>query len=215
MMTPPDALKARILAATKSRPAPTRKSSAPTIGALVALAVALSVGVLYAFGGPHHADGRPTELGNIVVVGLTILAAVASFFALPRPSSMLPRSRGQLLGVIVGAPLLLGLWIMAWHPAYADPFERLGVRCFAMTLLTAPWPFVALARWSTRIDPVHPRLSGAALGAASGAWAGVMVSLWCPLADPAHVARGHMLPFAVLALGGAALGSRLFGLRRV
>ncbi len=215
MMHPPDSLKARILEAAKKNPVPARKSRVPMSLALAAAAVLAMLAVLDFFGGPHHADGRPTTYGSAAVGCTMVVAALASFTVLPRRRSMLPRSRAHLLSVAIGVPLLVGLCTMLWHPLYDDPFERLGVRCFAMVMLTAPWPFIALSYARDRIDPVSARLSGAAMGAASGAWAAVMVALWCPLAEPGHVLRAHVLPVVVLSLAGAVLGTRLFGLRRI
>jgi uncharacterized membrane protein YfcA len=49
----------------------------------------------------------------------------------------------------------------------------------------------------------------------AGAWAAVMVELWCPLAAHGHVLVGHVLPLLVVALAGSAIGVRMFRLRRV
>lgn len=62
-------------------------------------------------------------------------------------------------------------------------------------------------------DPVHPGVTGAALGAASGAWAGVVVDLWCPVSHPAHIAVGHIFPIVLLSLFGLALGRRIIAMR--
>ena len=115
----------------------------------------------------------------------------------------------------IGVPLLVGAWLVLWHATYADPFVRRGIRCFALTAMTAPCPFAALAFASRRVEPRHPGTAGAALGAVAGAWAAVMVELWCPLSAQAHVLVGHVLPLFALALGGAAVGARIFRLRRV
>ena len=123
---------------------------------------------------------------------------------------MLSRPRGQLLAVMIGVPLLVGLWVGLWHAAYDDPFARTGLRCFALTAATAPWPFAALVSLRRRFDPVHPMFTGGALGAAAGAWAAMMVELWCPLASAGHVALGHAAPVAALVLAGALAGRRLF-----
>jgi hypothetical protein len=48
----------------------------------------------------------------------------------------------------------------------------------------------------------------------AGAWAAVMVELWCPLAVQEHVLVGHVLPMLALALAGAAFGARAFRVRR-
>lgn len=213
-----DPLKQRLLAAARSQPVPVRTEGAAQrllapLALLCAAAGAMCV-PLWVAGGPAHAAGRPAESGAWVLGGVLLLAVAATWLSLPPARSMLPRPRGQLLAVMAGVPLLVGLWLVLGHPAYADPFERTGLRCLALTAATAPWPFAALARWSRRLDPVHPRLTGGALGAASGAWAAVMVELWCPLADLAHVALGHVVPLGLLVALGALAGGRLFGLRR-
>ena len=54
---------------------------------------------------------------------------------------------------------------------------------------------------------------GAALGVASGACAGLMVILWCPVAAPVHMAIGHVLPIVALAMIGSVLGHHVIALR--
>jgi hypothetical protein len=115
----------------------------------------------------------------------------------------------RLVAVAIGVPVVVGAWLLGWHAAYADPFTRFGLRCFALTVALAPWPFVALAAAAPRMLPDRPWTLGGALGAAAGAWAAVVVELWCPLADPRHVAIGHVAPLLALVLAGALLGPRL------
>jgi hypothetical protein len=171
--------------------------------------------VLFAFMAlePGHFQGRPASVGAWIIVGLVALAAGSTWLALPPRRSMLPPPAGRLLVVALGVPLVVGAWLIAWHTAYDDAFTRLGVRCFAFTVAAAPWPFVVLRSLAPRFDPVRPRLTGAALGAAAGAWAAVVVEFWCPLADPSHVLIGHALPLLVLAAAGALGGVRLLRLR--
>src|SRR3954467_7916323 len=191
-------LKENVLAAARAlpvtrRPQPRHWQDAATL----ALAAAAMMAVLWISGGMAHAAGRPLDVTLRVVGGAALIALVATALALPRARSMLPRSRGEIITVIAGVPVVLGLWIGFWHDAYADPFVRTGVRCFALTALTAPWPFLALVRLRRRPDPVHPALTGAGLGACAGAWSAVMVELWCPIASPDHVALGHLAPLAL------------------
>jgi hypothetical protein len=148
-----------------------------------------------------------------MLAGTVAIAAVATALALPRRRSMLAPPRGLLLAVAAGVPLLVGAWLVLWNGTYDDPFTRVGLRCFTLTALSAPWPFVALATVARRIDPTYPRSIGAALGAAAGAWAAAMIELWCPLSAPSHVAVGHVLPLVVLVAAGAAAGARIFRAR--
>ncbi|BDG01481.1 NrsF family protein [Anaeromyxobacter oryzae] len=220
-MMPPDSLKLRVLEAVRQRPVPRRTDRLPATVALAALATLAMSAVLQwgpllfgDVGGVTHALGRPVESGGWILAGTVALALSSSLLVLPVRRSMLLPSRGLLLGVAIGVPLLVGAWLMLWHTTYDDPFTRVGWRCFALTAMTAPWPFVTLAYASRGLEPRHPRTAGAALGTVAGAWAAVMVELWCPLAVPDHVLVGHVLPLVALALAGAAIGVRIFRLRR-
>jgi len=181
---------------------------------MVVAAAAALAGALWISGGTAHAAGRPPEIALWVVGGTALLAAAATALALPRARSMLPRSRGELVVAMIGAPVLIGFWIALWSGAYADPFVRTGLRCFALTALTAPWPFAVLVRLRGRPDPVHPGLTGGALGAAAGAWSAVMVELWCPIASLDHVSVGHVAPLVLLVVVGAIAGRVLFRMPR-
>ncbi len=219
---PPDALKIRVLQAVRERPVPSRTDRLPTtitLGALAALAMCavLEWGPLLfgEAGGPAHAAGRPAGSAAWILVGTVGVALLATSLALPRRRSMLAPPRGVLLAVAIGVPLLVGAWLVLWHATYDDPFTRVGFRCFALTAMTAPWPFLALVHAARRVEPRHPGAAGAALGAAAGAWAAVMGALWCPLSTQPHVVVGHVLPLVALCLAGAAVGARVFRLRRV
>ena len=212
---PPEALKQRVLGATRGHPVPKRSNTLlPGLG-LVALAAVAMVAALALWGGPSMGAGRPALSGVWIVAGTVALAGAATWLSLPSRRSMLSPPRGRLLAVAVGVPVLMGAWLLLWHTTYADPFVRLGLRCIFLSLATAPWPFVALAYASRRLEPRHPALAGAALGATAGAWAGVMVELWCPLAAPDHVVIGHVFPLVLASIAGSIYGALRFGLRRV
>lgn len=219
-MTPSESLQRRVLEAVRQQPAPRRPDRSPAALALPALAaVAMAAVIRWApplfgeVGGLAHAAGRPAASGAWVLAGTVALALAATWMALPSRRSMLAPARGPLLAVAAGVPLLVGAWLVLWHSTYPDPAVREGWRCFLMTALSAPWPFAALVLASRRMEPRHPGTAGAALGAAAGAWAAAAVELWCPLAAPEHVLAGHVLPVVALAVAGALIGARLFGLR--
>ena len=221
-MMPPDTLKLRVLQAVRQHPAPRRTDRLPSLlgstaaGAVAMVAVSMWVPRMFGeVGGLAHAAGRPAESGAWILAGTLALAVASTWLVLPLRRSMLAPPRGVLLGVAIGVPLLIGAWLVPWHAAYADPYTRDGWRCFALTSLTAPWPFASLAYASRRVEPRHPGTTGAALGAVAGGWAAVMVELWCPLLAERHVLVGHVLPLLSLALVGAAVGARMFRLRRV
>ena len=220
-MMPPEDLKRRVLEAVQQRAVPPRTDRLPfTIGLAALAAVAMSVVMQWGprlfgdVGGLAHAAGRPAASEAWILAGTVALALVSTWLVLPVRRSMLSPPRGLLLGVAILVPLLLGAWLVLWHTTYDDPSTGAGWRCFALTALTAPWPFAVLAYASRRMEPRHPGTAGAALGAVAGAWAAVMVELWCPLAAHPHVLVGHVLPLLVLALLGAAVGARIFRLRR-
>lgn len=199
------ARKAQALAAAEALAAPTRAEVRRHRASALAIAVAGMSSVLLLWGGPAHLEGRPGVVSGWIVVGLAAVAILTTLVALPGPA-LRARPAAALLAVVAGVPVVVAAWLMAWHGAYPDPFVRFGLRCFAMTAAAAPWPFAALLAFAPRLVPGSPRLTGAALGAAAGAWAALLVELWCPLADHGHVLIGHALPLVVLALAGAAVG---------
>lgn len=207
------ALKMRVLAAARSRPALSRRQRGARTALLVAAAAEVMVAMSLLCGGPPHAAGRPAGAVAWLVMGTLGLALAATRFALPGPRSMLARKPGHLLGVALAVPFALGAWVQLWHSACADSLERFGWRCAGLFLAIAPPPFAVLAYLARRIDPVSPHLTGAALGAAAGAWAAVLVEAWCPLSRCEHVLIGHVSPLLLLAAIGAAVGERLFGVR--
>jgi hypothetical protein len=212
-MTLPSSVKDRVLEAVRARPSPRRTEPRLTGWAAAALAALSLAGVLFLWGGPSNAVGRPPEVGEWVVVGMVALAVTATWLALPSRRAMLPPPASRLLGVALGVPLVVAAWLLAWHATYDDPFTRFGWRCFALTAASAPWPFAALLRLAPRFVPSRPWLLGGALGAVAGSWAAVVVEAWCPLAGPAHLAVGHVLPLVLLVAAGALLGQRLLRLR--
>jgi hypothetical protein len=221
-MMPPESLKLRVLEEIRQRPVPRRTDRLPSTIALAVLAAAGMLAVLEwgpvlfgETGGVAHAAGRPAVSGAWILGGTLVLALATTWLVLPSRRSMLSPPRGLLLAVAIAVPLLVGAWLVFWHGTYADPFVRTGWRCFALTALTAPWPFAALAYASRRVEPRHPGMAGAALGAVAGAWAAVMVELWCPVAAQAHVLVGHVLPLAVVVVAGSAIGARMFRQRRL
>jgi len=221
-MMPPEPLKLRVLEAVRQRPVPRRTDRLPSTIALAAFATVVMSAVVQwgprlfgEVGGLAHAAGRPAESGAWILAGTFAVALSATWLVLPFRRSMLSPPHGLLLGVVIAVPLLVGAWLVLWHATYADPFTRTGWRCFALTAMTAPWPFAALAHASRRVEPRHPGTAGAALGAVAGAWAAVMVELWCPLTVDAHVLVGHVLPLIALSIAGAAVGGRMFRLRRI
>jgi hypothetical protein len=204
----------RVLAEIRRRPSPVRSDRRGAVAAGCALAGAAMLGVLALWGGPAHAAGRPLDAGVGMIGGTLALALLATWLALPPRRAMLSRPAPVLLALALALPVLLGAWLVGWHPTYQDPFVRSGALCFGLTVAAAPWPFAALVFATRRFEPRLPGLAGAALGAAAGAWAAVVAEVWCPLSVPDHVAVGHALPVLLLSAAGALAGRWLLRLRR-
>jgi hypothetical protein len=209
------ALKRQILEAARKSPAPRRKSRKAQGALLIGLALAAMFALYFQWGGPLNAASRSGPITAWVLLGTALLASVATWLSLPARRSMLPRPPHLLLAVALGVPVMVGAWLGLWSLVTVDPFVRFGWRCLGLTAATAPWPFAVLVWASRRLDPVSPQLSGAAMGAAAGAWAAVMVELWCPLTSASHVLVGHVSPLLLLVGAGAALGEWTLRLRRV
>jgi hypothetical protein len=214
-MSPAAEHKMRVLAAMRAVPARTRSESrrrAPLFAGLAIGAMALVIyavpPLLHATGGLTHAGARSADSGAVLMLGGVAIAMAATWVLLRRGQSML--GKPFLMGAVAAAtPVLVGAWSVLCQTSGPQSFV-LGWRCFVLTLLTAPWPFVAFVTMSRRLEPHWPGLAGAALGSTAGAWASVMVEMWCPIGEEGHVLRGHVLPFIVLTGLGALVGRRLF-----
>jgi hypothetical protein len=60
---------------------------------------------------------------------------------------------------------------------------------------------------------VAPRLTGAAIGAASGAWGALAIELHCGHASPGHIVLGHLFPVVMLTLVGVLIGDGVVAIR--
>jgi hypothetical protein len=123
-----------------------------------------------------------------------------------------------VLGLATLAPAVaFVLWRYGLGSLYqlASPWPtRPGYRCFAMSVATGAIPlFAALMAWR-HVDPMTPRATGAAFGAGAGLGSALLIDLWCPVSYVPHLLIGHVLPIAVLAVVGAAVGGRILGALR-
>jgi hypothetical protein len=215
-MKPPAELKEHVLAAIRRSPSPVRGAvRREALGVLLA-GVAVATALFFAAGGAHHALGRPAWF---VGASSALWAAVALLALRAAWRGGIAFGAGSLTSlavVVVGAPAVLLLASLAFaegDPALLRPHTGPDLPCFALTLAAAVVPLIGLSRARRSSDPMHPVASGAALAVASGAFAGVMVDLWCPVAAPRHVLVGHILPIGLLAVLGAAVGARVIAMR--
>ncbi len=208
-LAPSAELRARVFAATRAKPAPTRGqtfwrwSLAGFAGA--ALSAAIFVWAEGVRPGP-----RPDGLIAATSIGAAIAALIAAIVILGNRRAVLGPRLGVRVAVMVGLPLVLFIWKIAMSAQFSDMMvewpERPGLRCLGLGTAMALGPFAAMVFVLRRTEPNHPRALGMSLGviAAGGAW--VLTDLWCPVAWPLHLLLGHVLPMVLLAALGAGMG---------
>jgi hypothetical protein len=210
--------KARLLRHIARTPSSTRPVARARAWLVLPSAAVVAGALYFAFDGVEHGRGRPSWFYLACALSWAAVAALSMWGALGHGAQASWRSRWALTAVALGTPaalLVVTFALAAVSPEGHRSVEPGSLRCLALTLAAAVTPLVALLRVRRRSDPVHPVATGAALGSACGASAGVMVELWCPVMTPAHVAVGHVLPIAVLMLVGTVLGRRSLAVRRL
>jgi hypothetical protein len=216
-MATAEEMKSRILEATRRQPAAPRGEVRRRVAVTLAVSVLVPLATFLLVGSVRPGP-RPLALVLATSGGALGIALAAVWTAYGRGGQMLGRARWRLLAMTVAAPATFVLWKMAWSARYEhmtdDWATRPGLRCFALTLLFAALPFLALASVRRGSDPTHPRTLGAALGVATGTCAAVLVDLWCPVGHPRHLAIGHLLPIVLLGLAGIWVGQRILAVRR-
>ncbi len=172
---------------------------------------------VFAIAGGVRPGPRPTLLFATTAAGAIVLALAAVWGAFGRGRSMLGRSTWRLVALSLTIPAMLFAWKLGWSTRF-ELVEwwpgRPGLRCLGLSLAMGVTPLAAFAFSRRRSDPVHPEALGLALGVAAGACAWSLVDLWCPVAHPAHLLTGHVLPLVLLAAAGWALGRTVIAVRR-
>lgn len=209
-------LRARVLAEISSAPSPSRADHRKRIAIIATLGALASTSLFFAMGG--FARGvRPTEL-IAFTAGSGLLAALVMTRLSGFGGSMLGRPRPQLvLACVLAAPILACAAFaatMIW-PEHAgeEVASKSHMGCAAITLLQGALPLVALLLPRRESDPVHPAITGAALGMTAGAWAAMMAYLRCPHVSAAHCIVAHVVPTLLLTALGALLGRLLLRVR--
>lgn len=216
-MSLPVDLKAKILASVQTTPSPPRAPWWKVALWIIPVSVAVAFSLVTAMGGFQHGEGRPAPMLIGTAMGWITVAFMATWGAFGRGRSAVGRARSWLAVIAIATPAVLFSATLVWNAIYPEAAGwwegRLGLKCLGLTLGMAVWPLVGMVLVRRASDPVHPGATGAALGAASGAWAGVVVDLWCSVSHPAHIALGHILPILILAVLGLALGRRVVAMR--
>jgi hypothetical protein len=216
MTTLPPDLRASILAEAKKVPSPNRSETRRANTIALVMGVATSVTMIAALG--LTLGGRPLPFVLLTLVGWAAIALATSVVGEGRGETMLGRARVVVVVFALAAAPAIFAWVMGCTIGWPEVREGAGtirqhVACLLATLLLSTGPLVALAFVRRASDPVHPRATGAAIGAAAGAWGGVLIDMHCPLTQPMHVALAHVAPVVIYATIGALVGSRLFGVR--
>jgi hypothetical protein len=205
-------LRAQVIERSAREPSPTRAQLASH--ARVVLGMVLTVPLLsfVALGGIRLGP-RPKELVLQTALGSAVLALLFWIVGVARGRSMLGRPRSWLLTQVLLTPLSLFGWRVLSSARYPQTMvewaDRPGFRCFMLSAFLACAPLLGLIWLRRSSDPVHPRLTAAAVGAAVGAGTWVLVDLWCPVGYVPHLLLGHLLPLLLLILLSALIGSRV------
>jgi hypothetical protein len=187
---------------------------------VAALGAVTSAVLFFAMGG-FAKGARPTELVAFVA-GLALVAAVALTrigTGRGKAQSMLGRPRNQLIvASLLLAPSLTLVAVTAavlWpESAVDDVGPSTHLVCGLLTLVQGALPLAAFLVGRSGTDPVHPAVTGGALGTAAGAWTAMMAYLRCPHSGPIHGISAHVVPTLLLTVAGVAMGGILVGLRR-
>jgi hypothetical protein len=199
-------MKARLLEAAKKQSSPTRSSVNWEVALVLLTAFAAAVNVLLAGGGVDFGQRSPILVVS-TALGRGTIALAATWAALGRGGSMLGRSLSWLSTTTVATPLAIAGWMLLTARAAPSGDPSSGWHCLATATLFGLAPLVAFATIHRRSDLAHPIATGAALGAASGAWADVSMLLNCPALDLGHRLLLHVGPTSLLVALGAVLGA--------
>jgi hypothetical protein len=206
-----------VLEAARREPVRTRAQGLRAMTLTIALGFGAPVLLSWVAGCPNT-RGRPMAYEALLTATFAVIAGVATWAGVSRGRSMLghPPMWRVLVAVLTPATLL----ILALVAGAMWPETQLGhdgwgdfVTCLVFTPLFAAGPLIAFTVLRRRSDPVAPGLSGAAIGAAAGAWGAVGITLHCKHVTPLHVAGGHVLPVVLIMLLGVLLGQQVVALR--
>jgi hypothetical protein len=215
--TPSSDLRDKVLALAKETPSLTRSQYRTRLGAIAAIGALATTSLFFAMGGFARGT-RPLEL-VCFTAGIGLFAAIVlTRLSADRGTSMLGRPRSWLVTLcVVSAPILAIVAFVAAHlwpePAAEEVTTTINLRCALATIVQGALPLVALLVPKRGSDPIHPMVTGAALGMTAGAWTAMMAYLRCPHAAALHCILAHVVPTLVLTALGAILGRVLLRLR--
>lgn len=213
---PPAELRARVLARVRAEPVPPRPAGTWKRTLAVVLGVGVSYGVLAAIGGPGS-YGRPQAYTFVLAALWGLVGVLGTWAGVARGHSMLGRPAVWRVLVVALTPVALFATAFVVNALWPPPFKLADLErhlvCTEFTLLMALGPLLAFTYLRRNSDPVAPRLTGAAIGAAAGAIGAVGIELRCSHATLFHIAVGHVLPVLTMALLGALLAGRIVAVK--
>jgi hypothetical protein len=212
-------LRSRVLAAAMASPVAPRTEGVRRRAVALAAGFAVPLAISLALGFPR-AGGRPAAYVATLAASWLGVGLAATWAGVSRGRSMLGRRAAWRLLVAALTPAALFATALAaalaWPSTRDDEAGALAhVVCVAVGMICALGPLAAFAAVRRSSDPVAPRLTGAALGAASGAWGALFIELHCVHTSVGHIVLGHVLPVVLLTLVGVLIGDRVVAIRPV
>jgi hypothetical protein len=208
-------LRDRVLAEVAKTQAPTRAEHQRRV-MMIAIVGALATTTLFFAMGGFRQGARPMELVAFTAGSGLLAAIVLTRMSTSGPLLGHPRSI-LVAACVIAAPLLAiaaACSTMIWPDLANEEIPMHShMACAAITLAQGALPLVALLLPRRESDPVHPAITGAALGMTAGAWTAMMAYLRCPHVPASHCILAHVVPTLVLTATGALLGRFLLRVR--
>lgn len=215
----PHGLRQDLLAAVANQPSPTRADVITRRAAWLVLGLVLILGVALLHGIPEPTAARPLTYLFVSAAIALAAAALATRWVLTADASSLGRPRSSLRRLALLLPITLAFGALLANASAPETWNLPGRSwslhgiCIFIYLGLGGALLLIFLFGLKPLDPIAPAVTGAALGAAVGAWTTLAVTLQCPSADPIHALATHVAPGLVLIALGAALGRRVLTFR--
>jgi hypothetical protein len=205
-------LKQRVLAAAAATPSLTRRQGRRRAVLLIALSIAMGVGLFELLGVLDRGAQRTTAAAVRLADGWALASAALTWLVAGRGRSTLARSPYLPLASAFACPVALFVWMQLFDGMAGEPSYGREMACLLYTLGAGVTPLLSFVALRRGIEPNHRSALGAAGGAMCGAWSGLPTLLWCPLTDARHAIVGHVTPIILLIGMGAVLGILVLGM---